>query len=93
VASRGLDRLHLIAEVGAVFEADVDKVEPFCRARSFAGPGDLKDGTRVRVHRPSTQEAKPGGGPDEDDLAVLNSLSRHVELILYDARRKVPSTP
>jgi RND family efflux transporter MFP subunit len=52
---------------------------------------DLKDGTWVRVHRPSTQEAKPGGGPDKDDLAV--SLSRHINLILYDARRKVPSTP
>src|SRR5262249_23708498 len=36
---------------------------------------DLKDGTRVRVQRPSIQEAKPAGSPDKNDLAVSTSLS------------------
>ena len=47
--------------------------------------GDLKDGTRVRVHR--------SGDPDKDDLAVSTTLSRHIELILNDARKNAPSTP
>lgn len=54
---------------------------------------DLKDGARVRVDRPTKQEAKPGGGPDKDELAVSTSLSRRIDSIVNDARRNAPRTP
>lgn len=55
--------------------------------------GDLKDGARVRIERPTTQEAEAGGGPDKDELAVSTSLSRHIESILNDARKDALRTP
>jgi RND family efflux transporter MFP subunit len=54
---------------------------------------DLKDGARVRVELPAKPEAKPGAGPDDDELAISTSLSRQIDSILNDARRNAPRTP